>query len=151
MCERSWRSKVMNIIANNDQVLKGRVSIDVMNFNVTNCSFESWEIDPNQVIPRSYIKDNYHSIHESIHWNYDELEERWKVKSSTAIWYHWLWGIVRSYYRKCQCSEIKYEFTSRIILCMHPVNKRRRYIVTSALIGWVHTQNDHCTFESTWN
>ena len=25
---------------------------------------------------------------------------------------------------------------------MHPVNKRRRYNVTSSLIGWVHTQND---------
>ena len=31
-----------------------------------------------------------------------------------------------------------------ILLCMHPVNERRRYIVTSSLIGWVHTQNDIC-------
>ena len=31
---------------------------------------------------------------------------------------------------------------SGIILCMCPANKRRRYIVTSALIGWAHTQND---------
>ena len=31
-----------------------------------------------------------------------------------------------------------------IILCMHPANERRRYIVTSSLIGWVHTQNDPC-------
>ena len=29
-----------------------------------------------------------------------------------------------------------------IILCMHPANERRRYIVTSPLIGWVHTQNE---------
>ena len=29
----------------------------------------------------------------------------------------------------------------RIILCMHPANERRCYIVTSSLIGWVHTQN----------
>ena len=27
---------------------------------------------------------------------------------------------------------------------MHPVNGRRRYIVTSSLIGWAHAQNDPC-------
>ena len=32
----------------------------------------------------------------------------------------------------------------RIILCMHPANERRRYIVMPSLIGWVHTQNDPC-------
>ena len=31
-----------------------------------------------------------------------------------------------------------------IILCMHPAIERRRYIVTSALIGWAHTPNDSC-------
>ena len=31
-----------------------------------------------------------------------------------------------------------------IILCMRPANERRRYIVTSSLIGWAHTQNDPC-------
>ena len=29
-----------------------------------------------------------------------------------------------------------------VILCMHPANERRRYSVTSSLIGWLHTQND---------
>ena len=29
-----------------------------------------------------------------------------------------------------------------IILWMHPANERRRYIVTSSLIGRVHTQSD---------
>ena len=32
--------------------------------------------------------------------------------------------------------------TAGIILCMHPPNERRRYIVTSFVIGWAHTQND---------
>ena len=32
----------------------------------------------------------------------------------------------------------------RDILCMRPANERRRYNVTSPLIGWVHTQNDPC-------
>ena len=32
------------------------------------------------------------------------------------------------------------------ILCMHPSNERRRYIVTLSLIGWAHTQNDPCMY-----
>ena len=33
---------------------------------------------------------------------------------------------------------------SGIILCMRPAKERWRYIVTSPLIGWSHTQNDPC-------
>ena len=29
-----------------------------------------------------------------------------------------------------------------IILCMRPAYERRRYNITSSLIGWAHTQND---------
>ena len=29
-----------------------------------------------------------------------------------------------------------------IILCMRQANERRRYIITSSLIGWAHTQSD---------
>ena len=29
-----------------------------------------------------------------------------------------------------------------IILCMRSANERRRYIITSSLNGWAHTQND---------
>ena len=32
---------------------------------------------------------------------------------------------------------------------MRPANERRRYIVTSSPIGWVHTQNDPC-YSSSW-
>ena len=35
-------------------------------------------------------------------------------------------------------------FSSGIILCMGSANERRRYSVTSPLIGWAHTQNDLC-------
>ena len=31
-----------------------------------------------------------------------------------------------------------------IILCMYTTNERRRYNVTSSLIGWAHTQNNPC-------
>ena len=33
-------------------------------------------------------------------------------------------------------------FHAGIILCMHPANERRRYNVTSSLIGWAHSCND---------
>ena len=36
----------------------------------------------------------------------------------------------------------RHYFFSGIILCMRPANERRRYIVTSFLIGWTHIQND---------
>ena len=35
--------------------------------------------------------------------------------------------------------------SSGIILCVHPANERRRYNVTSSLIGWAHTQNTPCS------
>ena len=41
-------------------------------------------------------------------------------------------------------SRILLDPKSGIILWMRPANERRRYIVTSALIGWAHTQNDPC-------
>ena len=41
-----------------------------------------------------------------------------------------------------------------IILCMRSTNERRRYIVTSSLIGWAHTQNDPahyvCRYPRPW-
>ena len=33
-----------------------------------------------------------------------------------------------------------------IILSMRPANEKRRYDATSSLIGWVHMQNDPCTY-----
>ena len=37
-----------------------------------------------------------------------------------------------------------YTTTTGIIFCMRPANERRRYNVTSSLIGWAHSQNDPC-------
>ena len=37
---------------------------------------------------------------------------------------------------------LQYRWLTGIILCMPPANERRRYNVTSSLIGWVHTQNN---------
>ena len=37
-----------------------------------------------------------------------------------------------------------------ILLWMHPANERRRYNVTSSLIGWAHSQNAPCITCSLW-
>ena len=37
-----------------------------------------------------------------------------------------------------------------IILCIRPASEGRRYIVTSSLIGWAHTQNDPWRCPSIW-
>ena len=37
-----------------------------------------------------------------------------------------------------------YKTTTGFILWMHPANERRRYVVTSPLIGWAHAQKDLC-------
>ena len=41
-------------------------------------------------------------------------------------------------------NQVREKLYGGIILYMHPTNERRRYIVTSSLIGWVHTQNNPC-------
>ena len=41
------------------------------------------------------------------------------------------------------CCAVQHQ-NAGIILCKRPANKRRRYIVTSPLIGWAHMQNDPC-------
>ena len=43
-----------------------------------------------------------------------------------------------------QKQHIRLQPSSGNISCMRPANERRRYIVTSSLIGWVHTQKDPC-------
>ena len=37
---------------------------------------------------------------------------------------------------------------TEVIVCMHPANERRSYIVTLPLIGWAHTHNDPCVYDS---
>ena len=41
-------------------------------------------------------------------------------------------------------SHIAKTVAAGIILCMRPANEKRRYVVTSSLIDWAHTQNDPC-------
>ena len=42
------------------------------------------------------------------------------------------------------CRQLSCSISAGIILHMRPANERRRYIVMSSLIGWVHSQNDAC-------
>ena len=62
----------------------------------------------------------------------------------------WNWinyGIVLTYLtvgKKLHVARRRQAILSGIILDMGSFNERRRYIVTSSLIGWVHTGNDPC-------
>ena len=56
-----------------------------------------------------------------------------------AFWPAWpiLWGLIT-----WRCKQLFDQGIpkSGIISCMRPANERRRYIVTSSLIGWAHTE-----------
>ena len=55
------------------------------------------------------------------------------ISLGSVIWHHRSWSSLAG-----------------IISCMRPTNERRRYIVTSSLIGWAHTQNDPCQVMACW-
>ena len=56
-------------------------------------------------------------------------------------------NICAYYWRQQLIYMVKHDNTSGIIFCVRPANERWRYIVTSSLIGWEHTQNDHYTHD----
>ena len=76
----------------------------------------------------------------------------WPQKLYRAFRFGSLWPISCSYPRHSQLTRhslklangcIRQSLTA-LVLFMRPASERRRYIVTSSLIGWVHTQNDPC-------
>ena len=62
----------------------------------------------------------------------------YKVVSHRLVWLKT--GVVLHTTRENQSQFAEDKFAG-IVLCIHPANERRRYIVTSSIIGWVHTQN----------
>ena len=63
--------------------------------------------------------------------------------------FHWHWGIrmiapvpTKQHRRERVNKTFEFVQNARIILWMRPANERRRYIVTSPLIGWAHSQNN---------
>ena len=50
-------------------------------------------------------------------------------------------GLLFAIHISC-CIFFSYSIFSGISLYMRPANERRRYIVTSSVIGWAHTEND---------
>ena len=62
-----------------------------------------------------------------------------------TIWHHY-GGCRCPGAKQVPCHDMCLHFNNYagIILCMRPANERRRYNVTSSLIGWAHTQNDPC-------
>ena len=67
-----------------------------------------------------------------MHWSYCSL----------AISRRWL-----DMYSNCSWLQVSDFQSAGIILCMGSANERRRYNVTSSLIGWVHSQNDPWVWE----
>ena len=69
-----------------------------------------------------------------VSWN------KWNYVSAVATY-----GLcAQSFWLFLCCVQIQCTPTSGITLCIRPANERRRYIVTSSLIGWTHTQIDPC-------
>ena len=50
--------------------------------------------------------------------------------------------------KTCLIQTIQEEISDKSYAAMGSVNGRRRYTVLSALIGWVHTQNDPCSSDT---
>ena len=112
------------------------------------------------------VRNKYSYVHcmkESIHpwmdgWMDGWMDERsrachsgghcWDYTSSTlsfgqSLQLIWRWDRSRWNLRTCDLGMIC-RLTAGTILWMRPANERRRYNVTSSLIGWAHTQNDLC-------
>ena len=67
-------------------------------------------------------------IHE---WSNATVDVKWDIKTQTdQIQEPWLW------YNICRATMI-----DRLILGLHPANKRRRYKATPSLISWTQTKN----------
>ena len=61
-----------------------------------------------------------------------------------CTWFYFI-GDFRTQRKPSYCSFSKnYVLATEIILVMDSVNQRRRYNVTSSIIGWSHIQNDIC-------
>ena len=58
------------------------------------------------------------------------------TKLLTGIWLYWYHWLPLAAPTMAGSSS-----STGIILCMRPVNERRRYNITSSLIGWAHSQN----------
>ena len=56
----------------------------------------------------------------------------------------WYWHILLVYPGFILSTSPHHPYGSGTILCMRPANERRRYNVTSSLIGWAHTRNNPC-------
>ena len=83
-------------------------------------------------------------------WNFRFSDPTDKLPNKYCRWRHCPsmlhWSHQYASCRSCQEKALFHTHT-RIILCVRPANERR-YIVTSSLIGWAHTQNDPYTYKT---
>ena len=81
--------------------------------------------------------------------------QNWQAKTDTASF--WLLTITVGRYDQVLLNELinswhteQFSRHSGIMLCICPTNERRRYIVTSSLIGWAHTRTDPWHLKYCW-
>ena len=102
------------------------------------------------------------TFYRKISWNVEFLYDRYRLglwqatRHSSVSWRLSIFRtvvkaekrcLVTSRYSEiwpCEWIEALGSRDTGIILGMGSANERRRHIVTSSLIGWVHTQNDPC-------
>ena len=70
------------------------------------------------------------------------------ITVTSANWMPWLISTVHCRQTLAQCVAV-YSCDSRLILGLCPANERRRYFVTTSLIGWTQAYNRPCVFAAT--
>ena len=81
------------------------------------------------------LRTNYVKYKCSICTNYVKYKWFWHSDKQGSF----PWFSARKMQLQCVSNGVTLTFT---ILCVHSSNERRRYNVTSSLIGWAHIQND---------
>ena len=124
------------------------ISHDMFNSDIRNYSLDMkfriiWSYDP-----FGPSNKNFNYWNGLVNVNKFKTFKCWFLANKDILFYHFV-ALKWRKYLETLYAEDKLPFIMRspchgseIILCMRPANGRRRYIVTSSLIGLVHKQND---------
>ena len=86
--------------------------------------------------PRMFISSLVHWLWETINWFHYDTNPTPTTNTQCCSWICWCFSSFSS-----QCFQMPW-CSCNITLDMGSANERRRYNVTSSLIGWSHTNND---------
>ena len=112
--------------------------VQLMDYLIGICKtfFCWWFIIQNHTIYQVSSFANYFKPHNGL----DALSKIWLLRRFARVCFV---GVISFQWMHTTCS--------RTSLCMRQANERRRYNVTSSLIGWPHTQTNPCLFTSILN